>query len=117
MYIKDSLLKPYLKMHLGSSSNKVFFSAGLDINDAKVKAEFDKPHGRLLSDGKIICWGNSRDWKAVVISVFQRAHSIEAAEPYAAVLIESGKAMNTDLKEIVIDVGRRLGLEIVVWID
>jgi hypothetical protein len=117
VYIKDSLLKPYLRTQLGSSADKVLLSTGLSENGAVVRAEFDKPHGRLMSDGKIICWGNSRDWKAVVISVFERARRIEAAEPYAAVLIESGRSMNSDLKEVVIDVGRRLGLEQVVWID
>ncbi len=117
VYIKDSLLKPYMRTRLENGAENILLAAGLDHDRAPVKNTYEKPHGRLLTDGKVICWGHSRDWKSIVISVFERAHRLESGSPYAAVLVETGRTTNTGAREMILEVGRRLGLDRVVWIE
>ncbi|MCY1248789.1 hypothetical protein D9M72_622600 [compost metagenome] len=117
MYIKDSLLKPYLRKQLEDGAENAMLAAGLSQAVATVKKTYNKPHGRLLIDGQIICWGNSRDWKSIVISVFERAYRLDAGIPYAAVLIETGKTKNDGARGMIKDIGVKLGIEHIVWID
>ncbi|MGC8209875.1 hypothetical protein [Ralstonia solanacearum] len=117
VYIKDSLLKPYLRNRLEDGEEQALVAAGLSLDALTVKKTYNKPHGRLLVDGKVVCWGNSRDWKSVVISVFERAYGLEIGVPYAAVLIETGKTTNDGVREMIKDVGAKLQLGRVVWIE
>lgn len=113
VYIKDSLFKPYHRERSQSDERKVFSALNIDPDTTYLKS-FTKPHGRLLADGRIVCWGNSRDWKTIVISAFERGWGADVTDP-AVVLIESGKTMDLDLRAMVQDVGNRLGLSAVVW--
>lgn len=117
VYIKDSLLKPYLRRQLENGAAHAMLAVGLSQDVIVVKKTYDKPHGRLLIDGQIICWGNSRDWKSIVISVFERAYRLDNGVPYAAVLIETGNTANSGVRDMIKDVGSKLGLEHVAWID
>ena len=54
VYIKDSLLKDYPRARR-ADQDKPFRMLGLDAN-ATVTRHFIKPHGRLLADGRIVCW-------------------------------------------------------------
>lgn len=116
VYIKDSLLKPYLRGRLEDGADKALLAVGLTKEMSMVKS-YNKPHGRLLLDGKVVCWGNSRDWKSIVISVFERAYRLESGTPFAAVLIETGKTTNDGVREMIQDVGAKLQLSHVVWIE
>ncbi|MDP9604929.1 UNVERIFIED_ORG: hypothetical protein J2W38_004730 [Variovorax paradoxus] len=117
VYIKDSLLKPYLRRQLEDGAGDAMLAVGLNQEAIAVKKAYSKPHGRLLIDGQIICWGNSRDWKSIVISVFERAYRLDAGVPYAAVLIETGKTANDGIRTMIRDIGGKLGINHVVWID
>ncbi len=117
VYIKDSLLKPYLRTRLQYAWEKVLLAIDMDHQAAAVTKSYDKPHGRQLSDGRVICWGNSRDWKLVLMSVFERAYGVESGNPYAAVLLETGKTSHGELREMIHEVGKKLGLHQVAWID
>lgn len=117
VYIKDSLLKPYLRGRLEDGAETALLAAGLGVGAAAIKGSYGKPHGRLLIDGKVVCWGNSRDWKSIVISVFERAYRLESGMPYAAVLIETGRTTNEGVREMIRDIGAKLQLTHVVWID
>jgi hypothetical protein len=117
VYIKDSLLKPYLRARLEDDAGNALLVAGLDHDSVPVKSSYEKPHGRLLMDGKVICWGHSRDWKSIVISVFERAYRLESGSPYAAVLFETGNTTNAGMREMISEVGKRLGLDRVIWTD
>jgi len=117
VYIKDSLLKPYLRRRLEDGAEKVLSAAGLDHQAVAIKRTFDKPHGRLLFDGRVVCWGNSRDWKLIVISVFERAYRHDSGKPYGAVLIETGQTTNDGVREMIKDAGAKLGVSHVLWID
>lgn len=116
VYIKDSLLKAYLRTRLEDGSGPVLRAAGVD--DVLAVAVYQKPHGRLLSDGRVICWGSSRDWKAVVISVFERAYRLDASvTPYAAILVESGRTVDESVRTMIRSVAERLGIERALWVE
>lgn len=117
VYIKDSLLKPYLRNRLEDGAEPALLAAGLDHDSLTIERTYNKPHGRLLGDGKVVCWGNSRDWKSVLISVFERAYRVEKGTPYAAVLIETGKTASDGVRDMVRDAGAKLQLSRVVWIE
>lgn len=58
--------------------------------------------------------GNSRDWKTIIISAFERGWGSDV-RGHAVALIESGKTMDLDLRLMVQDVGHKLGIGAVVW--
>jgi hypothetical protein len=117
VYIKDSLLKPYLRSRLQHGWKQVQLAVNLDESETLIRKSYDKPHGRQLLDGRIICWGNSREWKSILISVFERAYQVDVGIPYAAVMVETGKTMNTGTREMVSDASQKLGLHHLAWID
>jgi len=117
VYIKDSLLKPYLRSRLQDDWSRVLLAINMKTNNIVVKKAYDKPHGRQLLDGRVICWGNSRDWKTILISVFERAYQLEGGCPHAAVLLETGKTTNVGTREMILNASQKLGLSHLVWID
>lgn len=117
VYIKDSLLKPYLRSRLQNDWDRVRLAINMGAREALVKKSYDKPHGRQLIDGKVVCWGNSREWKSILISVFERAYQLDSGTPYAAVLMETGKTTNVGMREMILEASQKLGLRYLVWID
>ena len=117
VYIKDSLLKPYLRSRLQNDWDRVLLAINLDVREALVKKSYDKPHGRQLNDGKVICWGNSREWKSILISVFERAYQVNSGIPHAAVLVETGKTTDVGMREMILDASQKLGLLHLAWVD
>jgi hypothetical protein len=117
VYIKDCLLKAYLRERLQNDWERVRRALEIDEQQQDFVRKFYKPHGRELADGKIISWGGGRDWKLILISVFERAFVSGAATPYAAVMFETGKTTNMDVQAMAVEAGGRLGLAKVVWTD
>ena len=37
---------------------------GLSV-DEKIVVKYIKPHGHVLKDGRIICWGRAHSWKTI----------------------------------------------------
>lgn len=88
------------------------------MSPAEAFAEgYIKPHGRRMADGRIVCWGNSRDWKLVLMAVFERAWLAPGASPFGAVLLETGKTGGTRARRLVSTAAERLGIERLEWID
>jgi hypothetical protein len=114
VYIKDSLLKDYPRARR-ADQDKPFRMLGLDAN-AMVTRHFIKPHGRLLADGRIVCWGRAADWKGILLAVFERSYTIRDSQPFAALFTESsGKFSDTSSRAVVIEAGKRLGIQKLVW--
>lgn len=114
VYIKDSLLKDYPQARR-ASHDKPFRMLGLN-GQIEIKRSFIKPHGRLLTDGRIICWGRAADWKAILLAVFERSFTTRDAKPHAAILTEStGKYSDTSARAVVIEAAKRLGIEKLIW--
>ena len=77
-----------------------------------------KPHGRCLEDGKVICWGLAKNWKSVLIAVFERAYGISSGVPYCAVLLfPAGRFKQKDTQEMINDAAVKLGILRLIWYD
>ncbi len=114
VYIKDSILKDYPRARR-ADQDKPFRMLGLEAK-VEVKRVFIKPHGRLLADGRIVCWGRAADWKAILLAVFERSFTIRDAKPYAAILSESaGKYSETTARAVVVEAAKRLKIEKLIW--
>ena len=76
-----------------------------------------KPHGRRLPDGKIVCWGNSRDWKLILMAVFERSHARPESEAFGAVLLESGRTSEEHQRRLVREAASCLGIQKLAWLE
>lgn len=116
VYIKDSLVKPYERSRLSLLENDVWRL--LSFPDPGPPAErYIKPHGRRLPDGKIVCWGNSRDWKLILMAVFERSHARPGSEAFGAVLLESGRTSEERQRRLVREAASRLGIQKLAWLE
>ena len=116
VYIKDTLVKPYVRERLLGSESAVRAVVGLDAESAATQ-RYVKPHGFRLEDGRVICWGRSREWKSILLAVFERAAEARDASPFAAILVESGQTEKARKRALVQDASRRLGIERIEWLD
>ncbi len=116
VYIKDSLLKPYERARLSGSEQKILNSLAVPA-DTEVADRYIKPHGIRFADGRIVSWGNSRDWKSVVMAMYEREVLSPGSSPFGMVLIENGKTADTKARTMVRGAAKRLGIQKVEWID
>ena len=116
VYIKDTIMKPYGRERI-KEAGPILSLLGLP-QDISIGREYIKPHGRMLYDGRIICWGLARDWKAVVFSVFERAKRCPSGRAYAAILMySSGKTKQPSERRLISDACQHLGIEHLLWRD
>jgi hypothetical protein len=115
VYIKDSLLKPYERARLSETEHAVMRQLSLSSDEAPIQT-YIKPHGRRLADGRVVCWGKSRDWKLIVMAGFERAQLLPNGKAQI-VLVETGKTAGESARALIREAARRLGLERVEWID
>lgn len=116
VYIKDSLIKPYERSRLLLLEDDVWRL--LSFPDPGPPAQrYIKPHGRRLPDGKIVCWGNSRDWKLILMAVFERAQAKPSFQAFGAVLLESGRTVADQRRELVREAAACLGIETIAWLE
>ena len=116
VYIKDSLIKPYERSRLSHCEGDVWRLLSLS-NAAASSERYIKPHGRRLSDGKVVCWGKSRDWKFILMAVFERAHVHPGSCPFGAVLLESGRTTEDRKRRLIMDAARCLGIHKLAWLE
>lgn len=116
VYIKDSLIKPYERARLFASEAQIWHA--LEMAAPTEAAEiFIKPHGCRLQDGRVVCWGKSRDWKLVLMAAFERGKSRHEGRPFGVVLLETGKTSGEATRNLVRDAARRLSIEKLMWLD
>jgi hypothetical protein len=116
VYIKDSLLKPYERTRMSENEDKVWRTLGLPVPGIYAEA-YIKPHGKRLLNGSVVCWGKSRDWKSILMTVFERSHSTPSAKPLGVVLVETGPTAQDGQRDLVKEAARRLGIEKVAWLE
>ncbi len=116
VYIKDSLLKPYVRERLSNTEQQILERLGISPDD-EVSSRYIKPHGIAFEDGRIVSWGNSRYCKLVLMAIFERTTVRAFSSPYGVVLIENGKTEDSATRKIVSDAAKRLGIERLEWID
>lgn len=115
VYIKDTLVKPYVRERLLGSEDVVLATLGITaVGDAPER--FIKPHGLRLKDGRVLCWGRSREWKSILLAVFERG-AARNASPFGVVLVESGQTEDPARRDLVRDAARRLGIAQMEWLD
>ena len=115
VYLKDTIMKPY-----GRERIKEFapVSRLLGVpSGVKVAEVYIKPHGRRLADGKVICWGLSRDWKDILFAVFERAYLVRGGVPYAAVIMyPTGRCQQPHYRALIERAAELMGIEHLVWL-
>ena len=116
LYIKDSLIKPYEQSRLSLHESAVWHLLSLP-SPRKPFQRYIKPHGRRLSDGTIVCWGKSRDWKLILMAVFERAHARSGSQPFGAVLLESGRTSEDHQRSLVKEAAKCLGIQKLAWLE
>ena len=116
VYIKDTIMKPYGRERI-KNFPAIVKLLGLP-DDPSVVETYMKPHGRRLTDGKVICWGLSRDWKAILFSVFERAYVASSGVPFAAVIMfPTGKCQQPDYRQMIETAAGKLGITRLEWYD
>ncbi|MGY2198137.1 hypothetical protein [Pseudomonas gingeri] len=114
VYIKDSLVKPYVRDRLSLNESEVCRILGLDSTEF-VDTIYIKPHGRRLVDGRVIGWGRSRDWKSILMTTFERGQAQASFSSYGIVLLESGKTESERTRNLIKEAAERLGIQKLVW--
>jgi len=116
VYIKDTVMKGYGRRQL-ADPQQVLRILGLS-GDASTTHCFERPHGRRLPDGRVVCWGNAADWKTVVTAIHERAYLAEfASYPGEAVLLAAdGRFADVRFREMVEDAAKKLLIPKVHWI-
>lgn len=115
VYIKDTLVKPYVRERLLDSESAVRDALGLSEADA-IQDRFIKPHGQRLADGRVLCWGRSREWKSILLAVFERAAEPQSSA-FGAVLVESGQTELPAKRALVRAAATKLEIPHIRWLD
>jgi hypothetical protein len=115
VYLKDAVFKPYRRAKLADWSR---CARALGVEAEAIADSFIKPHGRELSDGRVICWGPAASWKAVLMALHERTFERNAARPFAAVLLSAvGRYREDRARRVVEDAASKLTIERVVWLE
>jgi hypothetical protein len=79
--------------------------------------DYIKPHGRVLSDRRVVCWGLAKHWKPILLAAYERAYR-HVGRPFAVVLLRGvGRMAQPSERRMVEDLAGRLGIEKVVWLE
>jgi len=113
-YIKDAYLKRYARERRADPT-MALRAVGLAI-DTPIATHFIKPLGITLADGRIICWGEAKIWKAVLMSLHERAYGGNGLKPMAAILFPHARFQVSDSQRLVEDAATKLGIERVIWL-
>jgi hypothetical protein len=76
-----------------------------------------KPHGRRLASDCVVCWGSSRDWKAILMAAFERTYQGSRQDKALVALFEAGTTGNGPARTLVREAASRLGIVRVEWLE
>jgi hypothetical protein len=116
VYIKDSLLKPYERARVSGTEQDILAVLNVDPTLGVVH-RYIKPHGLRFIGGQIIAWGKSRDWKLILMAMYERTTLNHGASSFGTVLLESGNTVDDSTRILVRGAATRLGIARVEWID
>jgi hypothetical protein len=116
VYLKDTVMKPYGRERI-KDPRPVLKLLGIPADEFVVE-EYIKPHGRVFHDNRVVCWGLAKNWKAILLAVYERAKRRVGGVPHAAVLMYPSGATRQDAERLIIeDVAQRLGVQYLKWLD
>lgn len=114
-YLKDAYMKRYAR----ERRNVLAFA--LEVlaipADTPVRRRFIKPLGVELRDGRIICWGEAKIWKNVLMALHERGFGVPKAKRAAALLFPHARFQSTESRLVVEDAAKKLGIRKVVWLS
>lgn len=114
-YIKETIMKRWARAGLASDARPLR-ALGIPENE-RPAAQYTRPHGCRLADGRIICWGRARDWKQVLMALHERTFTRAGAVAFGVVLLHSGGRFDQEnIRSLVEDAARRLGAQKTVWL-
>lgn len=115
VYLKDAIFKPYSRRRLDDWTR---CARVLASEEHVVSETFIKPHGRRLSDGRVICWGPASSWKDVLMAIHERSFGRQGVRPFAAVFLRAlGRYRDDRTRQVVEDAAQKLLVERVVWLE
>jgi hypothetical protein len=90
---------------------------GLSVQE-KIVAKYIKPHGQVLKDGRIICWGRAASWKTILMAAYERAHEDRGLKPFGVILTDAvGRYGEIRTRKMVEDAAQSLGVQKVIWVE
>ena len=108
-------MKTYGQSRL-SDASRPFLVLDIDVT-THIAEVFDKPHGRRLSDGRVICWGRAEDWKNILMAIHERSFRY-SYKPFGVILMYAeGKYHQQGNRVVVEDAANKLGIGRLVWLD
>ncbi|MGE6222443.1 hypothetical protein [Aeromonas media] len=116
VYIKDSLLKSYERTRVSNTEQDILAVLGIDPNP-EVTHRFIKPHGLLFNNNQLIAWGKSRDWKLILMAMYERTVIHKGTMAFGTVLLESGNTVDDSKRILVRGAATQLGIARVEWLD
>lgn len=115
-YIKDSVMKPFARARNADTDRPL---RALRVPEGTpVVAEWERPHGLALGDGRVICWGRAEEWKHVLLALHERTFGVAGRKPFGAVLVgAAGQYAEAGTRTLVEHAAIKLGVERLVWLD
>lgn len=115
-YLKNSLMGGYGRKR-SSDITRPMKAFRID-GDAEVETTYKKPHGLLLTDGRMLAWGAAQSWKAILLAVHERTYTSDRAYGHGiALYAATGKYGDDEVREMVETAADRLAVGEVVWVD
>lgn len=114
-YIKDGLLKIYCRERRGAELEAICRLAGVQ-GTIKPTKKFERPHGCVLGDGRVVCWGAADKWKSVVMAMHERCFGHDDRIRFAVVFTQADAHFgDVSARAVVDDAAARLSIPHVRW--
>jgi hypothetical protein len=115
VYLKDTVMKDYTRAASADPSRPLrLLKIPPEIPSVQT---YIKPHGRRLSDGRVISWGRASDWKLVLMALHERSANHRHATPFAAIFTNAtGKFAEPGVRSMIEDAATKLMIQKVLWV-
>lgn len=115
-YIKDVLLRTGTRVSVRDGLETAMLRRA-SLSGHRVKRRLAKPGGVILENGKVITWGRAQDWKALILTAFERDE--QGLGPCAAIVLTeaAGHMATPNIQKIVEDACRRLEVPAPIWLS
>ena len=116
VYIKDTSLKAYTRERSDDFAT-IRRILGIQENESPVEV-YIKPHGRRMSDGKLVAWSKASEWKLTLLALHERAYGHSGVIPYAAILSNPSSKFGSSFDRLPVqDAADKLGIKKLIWLD
>jgi hypothetical protein len=112
-YIKDSIMKSYVKNNRESVPN-ILRIAGFS-SEEKVVKEYVKPFGILLESNEMIVWGRAVDWKIIMLSIYERTYKNNFIPQCVILNTHHGRFSTTEFRDLIFSSSQQLGIKSVIF--